>query len=178
MCTRVAGGFFYHWATWEAPRRGYYVHLLWLLLKWQFHKSRELLCLVYCRISPGPGIYIELDPYYSVKGHRRVEGRTQQRGKPKVRTGRALDLRGIPTSSIFFFFFSFSAVSLGEPQKSSFILSFECDSCQEYQSGLQFPSPGGHPKTRIEPRSLTLQANSLLSEPPEKPKNAWKIPTQ
>ena len=104
MCTRVAGGFFYHWATWEAPRRGYYVHLLWLLLKWQFHKSRELLCLVYCRISPGPGIYIELDPYYSVKGHRRVEGRTQQRGKPKVRTGRALDLRGIPTSSFFFFF--------------------------------------------------------------------------
>ena len=83
-----------------------------------------------------------------MKGHRRVEGRTQQRGKPKVRTGRALDLRGIPTSSIFFFSFSFSAVSLGEPQKSSFILSFECDFCQEYQSGLPFPSPGGHPQTK------------------------------
>ena len=31
---------------------------------------------------------------------------------------------------------------------------------QEYRSGLPFPSPGDHPKPRIEPRSLTLQANS------------------
>ena len=34
---------------------------------------------------------------------------------------------------------------------------------QEYWRGLPFPPPG------IEPRSPTLQADSLLSEPPGKP---------
>ena len=34
---------------------------------------------------------------------------------------------------------------------------------QEYWSGLAFPDPG------IEPRSLQLQADALLSEPPGKP---------
>ena len=34
---------------------------------------------------------------------------------------------------------------------------------QEYWSGSPFPSPG------IEPRSLALQADTLSSEPPEKP---------
>ena len=36
---------------------------------------------------------------------------------------------------------------------------------QEYWSGLPFPSPGCLP----EPRSSTLQTDSLLSEPPGKP---------
>ena len=94
-----------------------------------------------------------------MKGHRRTgEGRTKQREKRKVSTGRASALRGVPTS---FSSPSFSAVSLGEPKKSSFLLNcFEYDFCQEYRSGLPFPSPGDHPKPRIEPRSLTLQANS------------------
>ena len=39
---------------------------------------------------------------------------------------------------------------------------------QEYLSGLPFPSPGDLPDPGIEPRSLTLQADSLLSEPPGK----------
>ena len=39
---------------------------------------------------------------------------------------------------------------------------------QEYWSGLPFPSPGDLPNPGMEPRSLTLQANSLLSEPPGK----------
>ena len=34
---------------------------------------------------------------------------------------------------------------------------------QEYQSGLPFPSPGDLPDPRIEPRSLALQADALLS---------------
>ena len=39
---------------------------------------------------------------------------------------------------------------------------------QEYWSGLPFPSPGGLPDPGIEPRSPSLQANTLPSEPPGK----------
>ena len=39
---------------------------------------------------------------------------------------------------------------------------------QEYWSGLSFPSPGDLPNPGIKPRSPTLQADSLLSEPPGK----------
>ena len=41
---------------------------------------------------------------------------------------------------------------------------------QEYWSGLSFPSPGDLPNLGIEPRSLPLQADSLPSELPGKPK--------
>ena len=41
---------------------------------------------------------------------------------------------------------------------------------QEYWSGLPFPSPGDLPNQRIEPRSPTLQVDSLPSESPGKPK--------
>ena len=41
---------------------------------------------------------------------------------------------------------------------------------QKYQSRLAFPSPGDLSNPGIEPRSPTLQADSLLSEPPGKPK--------
>ena len=37
---------------------------------------------------------------------------------------------------------------------------------QENWSGLPFPSPGDLPNPGIEPGSPTLQAGSLLSEPP------------
>ena len=37
---------------------------------------------------------------------------------------------------------------------------------QEYWSGLLFPSPGDLPHPGIKPRSPTLQADSLPSEPP------------
>ena len=40
---------------------------------------------------------------------------------------------------------------------------------QAYWSGLPFPSPGDLPHPGIEPRSPTLQADALLSEPPGKP---------
>ena len=40
---------------------------------------------------------------------------------------------------------------------------------QEYWCGQPFPSPGNLPDPRIKPRSPALQADSLLSEPPEKP---------
>ena len=40
---------------------------------------------------------------------------------------------------------------------------------QEYWSGLPCPPPGDLPNPGIEPRSATLQVNSLLSEPPGKP---------
>ena len=41
----------------------------------------------------------------------------------------------------------------------------------EYWSGQLFPAPGDLPKPGIEPKSPALQAASLLSEPPGKPKN-------
>ena len=41
---------------------------------------------------------------------------------------------------------------------------------QEYWSGLPCPPPGDLPNPGIEPRSLTLQADSLPSEPLGKPK--------
>ena len=40
---------------------------------------------------------------------------------------------------------------------------------QEYWSGLPFPSPGDLPDPGSEPRSPTLQADSLPSEPPGDP---------
>ena len=40
---------------------------------------------------------------------------------------------------------------------------------QEYWSGLPFPSPGDLPDPGIEPRSPTLEADALNSEPPGKP---------
>ena len=39
---------------------------------------------------------------------------------------------------------------------------------QEYWSGLSFPSPGDLPDPGIKPRSPTMQADSLPSEPPGK----------
>ena len=39
---------------------------------------------------------------------------------------------------------------------------------QGYWSGLPFPSPGGVPDPGTEPRSPTLQADALLSEPARK----------
>ena len=40
---------------------------------------------------------------------------------------------------------------------------------QEYWSGLPFPSPGDLPDPGMKPRSSTFQADSLPSEPTEKP---------
>ena len=42
---------------------------------------------------------------------------------------------------------------------------------QEYWSGLPFPPPGDLPNPGIEPRSPTLQEDSLPAEPQGKPKN-------
>ena len=42
---------------------------------------------------------------------------------------------------------------------------------QEYWSGLPCPPPGDLPNPGIEPRSPTLQADSLPAEPPGTPKN-------
>ena len=41
---------------------------------------------------------------------------------------------------------------------------------QEYWSGLPFSSPGDFPNPGVKPRSPALQVDSLLSEPPGKPK--------
>ena len=46
-------------------------------------------------------------------------------------------------------------------------------SSQEYWSGLPGPPPGDLPNPGIEPRSPALQAESLPSEPPGKPRNGW-----
>ena len=44
---------------------------------------------------------------------------------------------------------------------------------QEYWSGLLCPPPGDLPNPGIKRRSPALQADSLLSEPAEKPSNRW-----
>ena len=44
---------------------------------------------------------------------------------------------------------------------------------QEYWSGLPFPSPGDLPNPGIKPRSPTLQADTLPSEPPGKPYHTY-----
>ena len=41
----------------------------------------------------------------------------------------------------------------------------------EYWSGLPFPSPGDRPISGIEPGSPALQADTITSEPPGKPRN-------
>ena len=48
----------------------------------------------------------------------------------------------------------------------------------EYLSGWPFPSPGNLPNPGIEPRSSTLQADSLLAKPqgkPNSPITSWQI---
>ena len=44
---------------------------------------------------------------------------------------------------------------------------------QEYWSGLPFPSPGDLPNPGIEPRSPSLQADALTSEPPGQTHPIW-----
>ena len=45
---------------------------------------------------------------------------------------------------------------------------------QEYQSGFPCPLPGDLPNPGIEPRSPTLQVDSLSTEPQGKPKDSMK----
>ena len=47
---------------------------------------------------------------------------------------------------------------------------------QEYWSGLPCPPPRDLPNPGIKPRSPTLQADSLLSEPPGEPKDIQQVP--
>ena len=54
----------------------------------------------------------------------------------------------------------------GSQQKAPLSKGF---SRQEYWSGLPFLSPGDLPDPGIEPKSPTLQADALTSEPPGKP---------
>ena len=48
---------------------------------------------------------------------------------------------------------------------------------QEYWSGLPCPPPRDLPNLGTDPRSATLQADSLPSEPPGKPKNTRAYPS-
>ena len=46
----------------------------------------------------------------------------------------------------------------------------------EFWGGLPFPSPGDRPNPGIQPRSPTLQADSLPAKTPEKPHPKGKNP--
>ena len=46
---------------------------------------------------------------------------------------------------------------------------------QEYWNGLPFPSPGDLPNLEIEPTCPALQADSLTTEPPGKPRYAFSL---
>ena len=81
-----------------------------------------------------------------------------------------------------------SCPTLCDPMKCSPPVSSPWEfSRQEYWSGLPCLPPGDLPNPGIKPRSPTLQADSLPSEPPGKPKNIgvgslslrqWIFPTQ
>ena len=58
---------------------------------------------------------------------------------------------------------------VSQKEKNNYLLLTHIYCRQEYWSGFPFPSPGDLPYPGIEPGSPTLQADSLLSEPPEKP---------
>ena len=49
---------------------------------------------------------------------------------------------------------------------------------QEYWSGLSFPSPGDLPDSGIKPCCPAFQADSLLSEPPEKLRHIYRRGTE
>ena len=87
-------------------------------------------------------------------------------------------------SSIYFCFIYFNLLQLDVCVLTSLVMSSSlcphgrqparllCPwglSRQEYQSGLPYSPPGALPNPGIEPRSPTLQADSLPSEPPGKP---------
>ena len=63
---------------------------------------------------------------------------------------------------------SFSCVRLLATSRTIQSMEF---SRTEYWSGQLFPSPGDLPNPGMEPRSPTLQQESLPAEPPGKPKN-------
>ena len=56
--------------------------------------------------------------------------------------------------------------------------SFVAFSRQEYWSGLPGPPSGDLPNPGMEPRSPTLQADCLISEPPGKPVNQLYFKTK
>ena len=62
-------------------------------------------------------------------------------------------------------------LTLCNPMESARLLGPWGFSRQEYWSGLPYPPPGNLPNPGIKSRSTTVQADSLLSEPPGKPKN-------
>ena len=62
-------------------------------------------------------------------------------------------------------------LTLCNPMESARLLGPWGVSRQEYWSGMPYPPPGNLPNPGIKPRSTTVQADSLLSEPPGKPKN-------
>ena len=64
-----------------------------------------------------------------------------------------------------------SCPTLCNPMKPARLLGPWGVSRQEYWSGLPYPPPGNLSNPGIKPRSTTVQADSLLSEPPGKPKN-------
>ena len=87
---------------------------------------------------------------------------------------------------VFFGFKASLMAQMVKKSKSGPVVSME-SSRPEYCCGLPFPSPGDLSNPGIKPRSPALQTNSLLGEPPGKPKNTevgnlfslqWILPTQ
>ena len=65
------------------------------------------------------------------------------------------------------------SLSCVQPSVTPWALAYQAPlsmefSKQEYWSGLPFPPPGDLPNPGIKPRSPTLQADALPSEPPGK----------
>ena len=85
-----------------------------------------------------------------------------------------LDHQGSPRDLFLIFFFKVKSLSPVRLFATLQTIAYQAPlfigfSRQGYWSGLAFPSPGDLPDPRIEPRSSTLQADALPSEPPGKP---------
>ena len=70
-------------------------------------------------------------------------------------------MKGVKSLSHVLLFVTLSTIAYQAPPSIEF-------SRQEYWNGLPFPSSGDLPNPGTEPRSPTLQADALLSEPPGK----------
>ena len=95
-------------------------------------------------------------------GHRTGKGQSSSQFPRRVVLKNVLIIRQLHSSPVLVKVKSLSRVRLFA---TPWTVAYQGFSRQEYWSGLPFPSPGDLPNSGIVPRSPTLQADALPSEP-------------
>ena len=90
-----------------------------------------------------------------------------------------LDHYHLPADTVFIHKVKVKSLSRVQLFATPWIVAYQASpsmgfSRQKYQSGLPFPSPGYLPGPGIKPRSPSLPADTLPSEPPGKPPGIFK----